>query len=320
VFEVERERAIEAVREAAILCRAVQQGIEPGTLAKADASPVTVADYGSQALVCRALKEAFPADPIVAEEDSAALRAEANAAALAGVIREVGMLYPACGRDSVCGWIDYGGHREQCDRFWTLDPIDGTKGFLRGEQYAVALALIVDGEVVVAALACPNLDLHSEGAGVIFSAVRGEGAIVQPLDGSRAAREARVSKTVEPAQARFCESYEAAHSDHGEAAEIASRLGITAASVRMDSQAKYGVLAAGGADIYLRLPTRPGYVEKIWDHAAGVLVIEEAGGKVTDITGKPLAFRHGSGLEENRGVVATNGVLHDRVLEAIQAG
>ena len=43
------------------------------------------------------------------------------------------------------------------ERFWTLDPIDGTKGFLRGEQYAVALALIVGGEVVVAALACPNL-------------------------------------------------------------------------------------------------------------------------------------------------------------------
>ena len=60
--------------------------------------------------------------------------------------------------DEICSWIDHGGAVHYRERFWTLDPIDGTKGFLRGEQYAVALALIEGGEVVVAALACPNLD------------------------------------------------------------------------------------------------------------------------------------------------------------------
>ena len=59
--------------------------------------------------------------------------------------------------EQVCRWIDHGGGSQYSERFWTLDPIDGTKGFLRGEQYAVALALIVDGRVAVAALACPNL-------------------------------------------------------------------------------------------------------------------------------------------------------------------
>ena len=52
--------------------------------------------------------------------------------------------------------IDRGG-RESGHRFWTLDPIDGTKGFLRGDQYVVALALVVKGEVQIGALACPNL-------------------------------------------------------------------------------------------------------------------------------------------------------------------
>jgi 3'(2'), 5'-bisphosphate nucleotidase len=85
----------------------------------------------------------------------------------------------------------------------------------------------------------------------------------------------------------------------------------------MDSQAKYAALARGDAEIYLRLPTRPGYVEKIWDHAAGFLVIEEAGGRVTDIEGKRLDFTCGSRLERNRGVIATNGLLHQRVLEAV---
>ena len=70
-------------------------------------------------------------------------------------------------------------------RFWTLDPIDGTKGFLRGEQYAVALALIEDGEVVLGILGCPNLtkDLKNpDGAqGLIFSAVKGQGASAQHI-------------------------------------------------------------------------------------------------------------------------------------------
>ncbi len=84
----------------------------------------------------------------------------------------------------VLGWIDRGGTSQYVERFWTLDPIDGTKGFLRGEQYAVALALVVDGRVVVAALACPNLSAHEEPeteksltpSGAIFWAVLGGGA------------------------------------------------------------------------------------------------------------------------------------------------
>ena len=86
----------------------------------------------------------------------------------------------------------------------------------------------------------------------------------------------------------------------------------------MDSQAKYAVVARGEADIYLRLPTRADYREKIWDHAAGALIVAEAGGTVTDIHGRPLEFHHGRELAANRGVIVTNGRLHDRVLEAIR--
>ena len=63
---------------------------------------------------------------------------------------------------------------------WTIDPIDGTKGFLRGEQYAVCLSLIVDSKVQVGVIGCPNLPIdpaHPEkGTGCIFTAVRGQGA------------------------------------------------------------------------------------------------------------------------------------------------
>jgi 3'(2'), 5'-bisphosphate nucleotidase len=53
--------------------------------------------------------------------------------------------------EQVCNWIDH--NRVDPGRcFWTLDPIDGTKGFLRGEQYVVALALVVDGQVQIGVL------------------------------------------------------------------------------------------------------------------------------------------------------------------------
>jgi 3'(2'), 5'-bisphosphate nucleotidase len=318
-YEREAGCAREAVREAAVLCQAVRGRLGPGTFAKTDASPVTVADFGSQALVCRLLAEAFPDDPVIAEEDSADLRQAENAAVLAEVLEAVAALRPHSGAAEVCRWIDHGGAGAYSGRFWTLDPIDGTKGFLRAEQYAVSLALIVEGQIVVAAMACPNLPSAGVGGvpGAVFVAVRGQGAREFPLDGSGPGVPIRVSATDDPAAARVCESVEAAHSAHGEAAQVAARLGIAAPSVRLDSQAKYAVVARGEAEIYLRLPTRADYREKIWDHAGGVLIVEEAGGRVTDVLGRPLEFTHGRELSANRGVIATNGRLHDRLLGAL---
>jgi 3'(2'), 5'-bisphosphate nucleotidase len=320
-YEWEREVAVRAVREAARLCRAVAAGISPEVLAKKDRSPVTVADFGSQALVARELSEAFPDDPIIAEEDAGELRLPENATILDQVVRHVrAVLAPEAGDGSVPGadevgrWIDRGGEGSYRERFWTLDPIDGTKGFLRGEQYAIALALIIEGRVVVSTLACPGLD-------AVFYAVHGEGSFAIPMEPTSEAgppAPIRVSDRDDPSQVRFCESVESGHSAHGDAAAVADRLGIAAAPLRMDSQAKYAVVARGEAEIYLRLPTRADYVEKIWDHAAGVAIVAQAGGTVTDIHGRPLEFHHGRELIANRGVIVTNGRLHGRVLDAIR--
>jgi 3'(2'), 5'-bisphosphate nucleotidase len=316
-YQQERAVALAAVREAARLCRAVQVQISAEVLEKKDKSPVTVADFGSQALVCRALHDAFPDDPIIAEEDSAELRN--NDALLERVVGHVQGQRPDADGAAVCQWIDYGGAKASSPRFWTLDPIDGTKGFLRSEQYAIALALVVEGEVTVGALACPNLSVDPGTAqlGVVFVAVRGEGVFRVPLDGDEA-QPVQVSTTATSHAARFCESVESGHTAQDDSANVAATLGISAAPVRMDSQAKYAVVARGEADIYLRLPTRPGYVERIWDHAAGVLVVTEAGGQATDIFGRTLEFSHGAGLEQNKGVIVTNGQLHEAVLASLE--
>ena len=119
-------------------------------------------------------------------------------------------------------------------------------------------------------------------------------------------------------KASFCESVEAGHSNHGDQADIAAKLGITNPSVRMDSQAKYASIARGAGDIYLRLPVKATYQEKIWDHAAGDIIVREAGGQVTDVNGNRLDFTAGRTLANNKGVVAAPAAGHAQVLKVVQ--
>jgi 3'-phosphoadenosine 5'-phosphosulfate (PAPS) 3'-phosphatase len=87
--------------------------------------------------------------------------------------------------------------------------------------------------------------------------------------------------------------------------------------MRMDSQAKYGAMSRGDFHIFMRFP-RGGYIENVWDHAAGVVDIEEAGGRVTDGRGRSLDFTKGKFLNNDDGIVATNVQLHDAVIAAVQ--
>jgi 3'(2'), 5'-bisphosphate nucleotidase len=334
-----------AVQRAAILTKKVFREKAKGTIDKNDKSPVTIGDFGAQALIISALKHNFPRDEIVAEEDADQLRENKSlqqtvwdlvAATklddidseklLGGSVKDV---------DTMLGIIDMGKSKGGASgRIWAIDPIDGTKGFLRGGQYAVCLALMVDGDVKVGVLGCPNLpwddsaplstdigeNQTDEGRGVIFSAVKGNGARSTPLGiGAMAADRSISMQPLEiMSNATFCESVEAGHSSHSDQAQIAQKLGITKTNVRMDSQAKYGSIARGAGNIYLRLPTSATYQEKIWDHAAGYLIVREAGGEVTDIHGKPLNFSIGRTLAENKGIVAAPASVHGEILKVVQ--
>ena len=316
----ERQLAIDAVVAASRVCQEVQQRLVAGvTLEKGDKSPVTVADFAAQAIVSHLLAEAFPDTPLVGEEDAAALREPGNAALKGRVVECVQAVLPELSEEAVLAAIDRGTYAGGATgRHWTLDPIDGTKGFLRLDQYAVALALIEDGEVTLGVLGCPNLPV-ADGAtekGCVFAAVTGQGATQRTLD-DPTETPVTVAQTATPADARFCESVEKAHTSQSDSARVAALLGITQPPYRIDSQCKYAAVARGDASIYLRLPTRPGYVEKIWDHAAGVAVIVEAGGTVTDVRGAPLDFGQGRRLEKNKGVIVTNGAFHAEVVAAV---
>jgi len=317
----ERQMAIDAVTEAAKLCQMVRAEMVVDSLQKDDRSPVTVADFGSQALVCKTIREVFPDDPIVGEEDSGDLWAHADK--LGQVTRYVQRFHSAATPEIICNWID-AGNGAVAERYWTLDPIDGTKGFLRNDQYAVALALVEKGEIKVAALACPalplNLDDPNNEVGTLLVAVRGQGAEMAALENSEF-KPIRVATDPQSTRLRFVESVESGHGDHSLQQAVAQAVGITRPSLRMDSQAKYAAVARGDAALYLRLPSpkSPDYREKIWDHAAGVLAVEEAGGTVTDMHGRPLDFVSDFKMHHNRGVVVSNGTIHAAVIEALRA-
>ncbi|KAF2422629.1 3',5'-bisphosphate nucleotidase-like protein [Tothia fuscella] len=336
-----------AVQRAAILTKSVFNTTSKGTLSKSDHSPVTVGDFGAQALIISALKYNFAQDEIVAEEEAEELRTNTD---LRGKIwgyvkdtkldgegeKELGGAIESA--ESMLDIIDLGASQGGSKgRIWAIDPIDGTKGFLRGGQYAVCLALIVDGKVKVGVLGCPNLPVDdsariensmgkdqqdSEGKGVLISAVEGQGATGRALSASTGGKDDGRSISMKPLEditkASFCESVEAAHSNQSLQAEIAKKLGIVAESVRMDSQAKYASIARGAGDIYLRLQVKRGYEEKIWDHAAGVVIVREAGGLVTDSEGKELDFGRGRTLRGNSGIVAAPKGVHGRILDVVK--
>ncbi|RJE18015.1 nucleotidase [Aspergillus sclerotialis] len=345
-YQQERYVAELAVQRATLLTQKVFHEKAKGTLSKDDKSPVTIGDFGAQALIIQAIRKNFPQDEIVAEEEASSLREDK---ALSGEIWEqvkdiklsdnesdslLGGPLPS--EEKMLEIIDQGkspgGGK---GRIWALDPIDGTKGFLRGGQYAVCLGLIEDGDVKVGAIGCPNLPVDDSatmssgigadqtdgaGKGVLFSAIKGAGATSRPLTSGALGASKSISMRPVPdiAQAVFCEGVEAGHSAQGDNAAVAQRLGITSPSVRLDSQAKYCSIARGAGDIYLRLPVKKDYQEKIWDHAAGDIIVREAGGQVTDIYGARLDFSKGRTLAANKGVVAAPKAIQDQVIGAVK--
>ena len=313
----EKQIAINAVLKAVPLCQQVQTDMKSGdAIEKADGTLATPADFGAQALICQAIGEAFPKDAIVAEEEREELQNLQLMQRVTGYVNR--FTEGALSTQTVCDFIDRGGG-EVGERFWTLDPVDGTKEFLKGGPYAIALALIVDGQVKLGVLGCPNLrqkwdDLGAQ-HGCLFVAERGKGAWMLSLDGEFA-EQIHVSQTAR----RLVDAITSTHHDVDAHRQIAQQIGLITPPIEMFGQAKYGVLARGeaAAYIYLLKTTEQHYRESIWDHAAGMIIVEEAGGVVTDVDGRALDFSQGKQLTHNRGILATNGELHPQLLECVR--
>jgi 3'(2'), 5'-bisphosphate nucleotidase len=283
---------------------------------KADRSPVTIADFAVQAYVSQALHESYPNDQMVGEESSNLLQHDEEL--LSDVTKQVQALLSHAGPNQICDWIDHG-QGQPTGRYWVLDPVDGTKGFLRRMQYATALALVEDGEVLLGVVGCPNLPFGGQ-IGVMAYASLGQGAWWLPYQNQSDPTPLRVSDIKNLSLARILRSFEDSHTNSSRIDNFAHLAGINVDPVRMDSQAKSFLLAGGQAELMMRLlsPDRLDYSEFIWDQAPGYRVVLEAGGVITDTEGKPLDFSTGRRLTNNHGILATNGWIHEDALKVLQ--
>jgi 3'(2'), 5'-bisphosphate nucleotidase len=319
--------AIDAVSRACIVTSLVQTEQEKIIKhTKNDRSPVTIADYATQAYIGKALADFEPTSHLAAEEDSITLRQHENSHLIKGVQEALQPIWENASPQDILSAIDLGRHDGMSGRFWTLDPIDGTKGFLRGGQYAISMALIENGVVTCGVLGCPNLssDLDRpfddpDTIGNLYFASSGVNTRnLQIGEGFEDARPVRASTGIGIQEIRICESVEAAHSNFSDSAKISRYLGTQGKPARLDSQCKYAVVARGQAEAYIRSPTDRFYEEKIWDHAAGMIIAEQAGAVVSDLRGQQLDFSHGRTLKQNRGILCTSEEHHAQINDVIR--
>ncbi|PTL79727.1 inositol monophosphatase family protein [Vitiosangium sp. GDMCC 1.1324] len=309
----ELQPILDAVRLACELCRRVQAS-RAGVTRKSDESPVTLADYGAQALLCRSLLRHFPEDAVIAEEgaeDFLTLPQEERA----HVVRLVGQLLgEQVVEEDFVRWLAHG-RDVRADRTWVIDPIDGTEGFIHKRSYAVCVGSLVEGQPVDGIIGAPVSPLD-EGGTLFYT--DGGGAWAEPL-GEGAPRSLHVSDREDPASIRVVESYLMGRRSREIADRVYAAAGIDARRTkRYDGMLKYALVAAGAADLFIRGPRdirkNP---HKIWDHVAGAALVLAAGGQVTRLDGHAVDFTPGPALRGTLGLIASNGRIHMHIVEAM---
>jgi histidinol phosphatase-like enzyme (inositol monophosphatase family) len=248
-YRRELEIALGAARDAGNVQLSSRQQIGAATI-KADDSPVTAVDLRCEALIREQLLNEFPADGFLGEESGA----------IAG----------------------------SSGRRWIVDPLDGTRPYLRDiPTYSVLIALEDEGQPVVGVICLPAMQQT-------YWAARGQGAFLngQPL---------RVSTTdrLEAAMASGFGFVQEAGSPRGQA--LLKLMGRWNYAYGFMDAFTYGCVAAGRLDACVNLLDKP------WDCAAGACIVTEAGGRYSDLQGRPSVH--------NGGIIISNGILHDELLK-----
>ncbi|CAD5367147.1 3'(2'),5'-bisphosphate nucleotidase CysQ [Rubrivivax sp. A210] len=234
--------AVAAIARAAGAAILEVYGSDFAVLAKADDSPLTVADERAEALIVAALQALAPAVPVVAEEAA------------------------SCGAAPPPG-----------ARFWLVDALDGTREFVaRNGEFTVNIALVEQGEPVLGVV-------HLPVGGRLYAGACGLGAWLEQPGQARRAIACRTTPAEGPVLA--CSR------SHGDEAALARWLagrteyGAVARRIAAGSSLKFGLIAAGEADLYPRLGRT-----MEWDTAAGHAVLVAAGGSVRTLDGQPLRY------------------------------
>ncbi len=260
----ELDVARELAREAAALVRRFSQ--QPMAVKhKAGGEPVTEADLAANTLIVSRLAQEFPGDAVLSEE------------------------------------LPDDGSRLGSRRVWMVDPIDGTRDFIRGQTgYVVMIGLCLDGRPVLGVVAHPS-------TGAVWSGVVGQAAWREQPGGTRTP--VQTSPLAEPPGVRIVVS-QSRRSPQIDAFRRA--LGVTDEMTVGSVGLKVALVAQGERDLYLY----PGEQTKLWDTCGPEAILIAAGGRMSDMDGRPLDYSKAD-LNNRNGVVASNGPLHDHVIRAL---
>jgi 3'(2'), 5'-bisphosphate nucleotidase len=186
-------------------------------------------------------------------------------------------------------------------RVWMVDPLDGTNGFIDGNgDFAVQIGLVENGECVAAVVYLPLTD-------VLYRAVLGSGTWIERPD-------LEPEKAAVSDRRTFAEMRLAASRSHRSPRmnKVVQRFGFREEVQRGSVGIKVGLLVEEQCDLYIHLSGRT----KQWDTCAPQLVLTEAGGRLTDLFGRPLNYNVPD-VNNRNGLVASNGVSHDLVIETL---
>jgi len=212
---------------------------------KEDGSPLTKADMASHRTIESGLKQLNPLLPIISEEGNPENMAMDN-----------------------------------LKTFWLIDPLDGTKEFVKGlDEYTVNIALVEDGEPVLGVIYVPV-------SGTLYYAAKGSGA--WKAEKNKEAQSINATDADRPCKAVVSRSHLSQETE-----EFLSRIGVNDV-IRHGSSLKMCAVAEGSADIYPRFgPTC------LWDTGAGTAIAKEAGCTVVDLKGKTLSYDPSAGLKQH---------------------
>jgi HAL2 family 3'(2'),5'-bisphosphate nucleotidase len=268
---------------------------------KKDDSPVTLADFASQIFIISNIKKYFPEDQIIAEEESSVfidLYAE-------NIVKKCYNSLNITFEENLKETLNYRGSNSK--RQWTVDPIDGTKGFQKGLAYAIGMGFMIQAEPTVCAIGVPN---YKNTRLTIFSAEKNHGAKVSY--GDQNFTKISVSSKNEIKKFRICHSL---HYNKPWVLDFARSLGITN-FIPLDSMAKLCMVADGSSEIYIKpMNMQRSYT---WDFLPGELLVKEAGGVITDIRGNPIQYVNDKCKITAPGLIASNGIRHEELLNLLK--
>jgi 3'(2'), 5'-bisphosphate nucleotidase len=192
-------------------------------------------------------------------------------------------------------------HRLERQRVWMIDPLDGTTGFIDGNgDFAVQIGLAENGEAILGVVYQPV-------SGVLYRAVRGQGCWIERPEFLPERAIVSTQNELQRMRLAASRSHRSPRMDR-----VVNAFAVKEEIRRGSVGIKVGLICEQQCDLYVHLSP----LTKQWDTCAPEIILQEAGGRITDLFGQPLRYNVPE-VQNRNGLVASNGVAHEKIITAL---